>query len=207
MNTVTRWTYAPDPSSPEKVGQARPRVLYDAQGNIVLGVPDVRIHEYGWYPERIRDGLPRYSRGWLEMTMIDTDAGEAYYVPDLPPEPERVARAHQDLEARIGAERNRLVAIATTGIDPPPMEDTITAQLAALMNVVQLLYKDMRGRATPADIETLDIMDKIPGQVRAIEQARAAITEWAKDSLHDIDAIDTFNPANPPKEAPQWPRI
>lgn len=199
---MMRWTVAPD-GVPIETGIVLPeRIEY--QGRIYVGVPEWRLPDFGWYPE-VRDPLPPYSDGYSALPVIEGD--EAIYHPIVPSDAIRLQRALDALDQRIATERDRRVAIATTGLELDDMVDhgVERKQREALMQAQALARREYLGIATQDEIDTIEMMSGVPDQVYAISIQQAAISQWARAHLATWQAADAFDPKTPPQEAPQWP--
>jgi len=178
----------------------------DFDGRVVLGTPESRLHLVRWYIE-VHEPRPLYADGYRDDPVIE--GGKAIYKAIIPDEATRRQRALDELVIKLQYERDRRVAIATTGTAPDDEFDGGSSvqrkQMAAMMQSQTMARREYQGHATPDEIETLDMMSGIDGEVKSITLAQLALHQWASDHLGDWAEVDAFDPSNPPQEAPQWP--
>lgn len=208
MTTKTEWAYSADGLTATPKGRNLPRTFTLPDGSVISGLTPERAPDFGWYPLR-REPRQPYDDGYPKQAVIE--GKEAVLRPTLPPDGERLSRALVPLRYRISAHRDRLVAIATTGLphdhDGMGVDQSAVqrAQLSALMQANLLNLRLSEGTASADDIATIETMAAIPAAVQAISIAEAQLQAWVTAELTTWKAVDAFDPATPPPEAPQWP--
>jgi len=179
------YCYAPN-GEPTLTNQCRPLVVRDARGNPVVGVADADLPRYGWYPE---SRLPkRVGCDYALKPTVDAKAGVAKY--QVSCDWKLVQKALWiKFELRLNAELATRIAVATTGLEPPPDDpiDVIRKQLDMLMQASLLVRREGSGVVTADETATLDLLSEIPAEVLALRQRKAEIAAWVLANVDEYD--------------------